>query len=436
MDAAELVKATDTEKFFLGCVMQNSKSIYAVMDLIEASDFLSERHSKIYSAMLEFAAKGIEFDVFKLQARFQERNEAYICEGQYLFEISEKAPAGGADFYAALLKGNSSKRKMLNFLSRSMSMLKSDAEEPADIIREIDKNYFSLQRQIRKSGYIEESAAIDRAVALWGDKNSKGVPTGFSDLDNLIVEMEKGQLVMLAATTSMGKSALATNIATNLALNGKSVFLFNFEMKIEDIVMRQVCSKAMIDSRAIKRMDVGALAGEVKKTLAELYKVNLAMNETYDMNFAEIQSRCQQRKFERGLDFVVIDYLQLIRLDKAENRTIGTGDLCRKIKLMAIELGVPILCLSQLNRDVFKGNQEPELFHLRDSGNIEQDADHVWLIVKKKKEDKEVVLKIAKNRNGMLGKIPLEYVGECFLFRDWTAGPAPDKDGFVPAYLF
>ena len=425
----------ETEKLFLGGIMQNFKSIYAVMDLLDASDFFWEKHSKIYSAMLEFAAKGIECDAFKLSAYFQERNENLV-ERNYIFDISENASGSEACYYAKFVKDNSRLRKLHTFLSRSLGLVNCAVEEPEKIIEDIDKNYFTLQKEIKKSCYIKESEAIDRAVNYWADKNSKGVPTGFSDLDNLIVEIEKGQLVILAAATSMGKSALATNIATNLALMGKSVFFFNFEMKIEDIVMRQVCSKAMIDSRAIKRMDIGAIKGELERTLVELHKVNLVMNESPNMNFAEMQSRCQQRKFESGLDFVVIDYLQLIRPDKAENRTIAIGDICRKIKLMAIELGVPILCLSQLNRDVFKGNQEPELFHLRDSGNIEQDADHVWFIVRKNKADREAMLKIAKNRNGQTGRISLEYLGEYFLFRDWTAGPAPGKDGFIPAYLF
>jgi replicative DNA helicase len=422
----------DTEKLFLGCILQNFKSIYAVMDLLNASDFFWEKHSKIYSAMLEFATKGIECDAFKLFAHFQERNENFV-ERDYLFGIYENGLDSGADYYAKLIKNNSIARKRHKFHSDSLSKLNYGVEDLESIFEEIDKNHFNLQKEIKKSSYIKESEAIDRAVNYWADKNSKGVPTGFLDLDNFIVEIEKGQLVILAASTSMGKSALATNIATNLALMGKSVFFFNFEMKIEDIVMRQVCSKAMIDSRAIKRMDIGTMEGELERTLAELHKVNLVMNESPNMNFAEIQSRCQQKKFESGLDFIVIDYLQLIRPDKAENRTIAIGDICRKIKLMAIELSVPILCLSQLNRDVFKGSQEPELFHLRDSGNIEQDADHVWFIVRKNKEDREAKLKIAKNRNGQLGRISLEYLGEYFLFRDYRPAAA---DGFVPSFEF
>jgi len=424
----------ETERLFLGCLMQNFKSIYNVMDSIEASDFFWEKHSKIYSAMLEFATKGIEFDVYKLHAHFQERNESYVQESEYLFEISERAPSTGADFYGSLIKDSSRLRKIHKFLSHSLSMINCEGEEPGSIIEEIDENYSTLQKQIRKSGYIKESEAIDMALASWADKSSKGVPTGFSDLDNIIVEMEKGQLIVLAASTGMGKSALAINIATNAALTGKQVLLFNSEMKIEDIVMRQVCSKAMIDSRAIKKMDIGSVGGKVQSSLAELYNANLCINKEHDINIAEIQGRCQQKKFESGLDLVVIDYLQLIRLDKAENRTVGVGNICRAIKLMAIKLEVPVLCLSQLNRETFKEKQEPELHHLRDSGNIEQDADHVWFIVKKPNEEDAVQLKIAKNRNGRTGKISLEYKGEYFLFRDYR--PAPKDGYYLPPEMF
>jgi len=420
----------DAEKLFLGCLMQNFKSIYAVMDLIEASDFFWEKHSDIYSAMLEFAMKGIEFDVYKLQSYFKERNKTSVYEGEYLFKISESAPSSGADYYAGLIKSNSRLRKIHKFLSHSLGMINYESEEPESIIEEIDKNYFALQKQVRKSGYIKEAEAIDRTLASWKDTSSKGVPTGFADVDNFIVEMEKGQLIVLAASTGKGKSALAINIATNAALAGKQVLLFNFEMKTEDIVMRQLCSRAMIDSRSIKKMEIDEMGGEVERSLAELYKANLTFNDKdLDMNVAAIQSRCQQKKFESGLDLIVIDYLQLIRLDKAENRTVGVGDICRAIKLMAIKLDVPVLCLSQLNREVFREKDEPELHHLRDSGNIEQDADHVWFIVKKNKEDNATQLKIAKNRNGRTGKILLEYIGEYFLFRDYRRVP---KDGFVP----
>jgi replicative DNA helicase len=428
---------TDVEKSFLGCLMQNSKAIYSVINTVNASDFYSERHCKIYSAMLEFASQGTECDAFKLQSYFQERNESFVYERSYLFEIQENSPVIGLDFYANQIKLNSNLRKMHSLLSNSLIAINNTTEDVETILEDIDKNYHMLKNQISEKSYACLSDIIDEKVKkLNSGSVSNGLYTGFSRLDYYITGMKPGQMITLAAPTSMGKTAFALNVAVNTAMQDKSVLFFSLEMEAEDLLDRIICAKARINSKLLDNMqfdtnDVNAIT----KSLAELRKLNIAIEDTGSLDISKIKTRCQQKKKEKGgLDLIVIDYLQLIQTGNIENRTMAVTNISNKIKQMARDLKTPILCLAQLNRDMFKDKQEPELHHLRDSGSIEQDSDLVWLMFRKKNDEHDsIMFKVAKNRKGQLGKFPIKFTGENYLFEEYDK---VDLQGIVQSSLF
>ena len=432
-DFSEII---DAEKFFLGGIMLNPKAVYSMAGKVSPSDFYSERHFKIYSAMLEFAAKGIECDPFNLQSWFQERNEAYVCEKEYLFELAEKASSAGIEFHAEQIKAASSLRETWKFLEKSMSLIKNKAEAPESILEEIEKNYYLLKTRTSEKSYVRLSEAIDAKMEkLKSGKTNKGISTGFSHLDYYIEGMKPGQMITLAAPTGVGKTAFALNVAVNVAMQQKSVLFFSIEMETEDLLDRIICAKAGVNSKQMDNLFFDANdAGIIGRSLSELRELKICIDDTGNLNIAKIKARCQEKKMDRdGLDFIVIDYLQLIASD-IENRTAAVTKISNSIKQMARELKIPILCIAQLNRDVFKDRQEPELHHLRDSGSIEQDSDQVWFITRKKKDGYEQTeLKVAKNRKGPSGKFALEFVGENFLFREFNK---VDSNGIVQSFGF
>ncbi|MDR3001107.1 MAG: AAA family ATPase [Fibromonadaceae bacterium] len=433
-DFGEIV---DTEKSFLGCIMQNSRLIYSVIDKISVLDFYNERHSRIYSAMLEFASQGIEFDVFKLQSYFQERNETFVCKEKYLFDINEEAPAVGVDFFSTQIKLNSNLRSTRKFLSRSLSMIDNEVEDIENILEEIDKNHLSLKTQIREESCSHLSGVADKKEEKFREGTmDKGIPTGFSQLDYYITGMKPKQMITIAAPTSMGKTAFALNVAVNVAKQGKSVLFFSLEMDAESLLDRIVCAETEIDSKFLNKVHLKTDEfNAVTKTLAKLRDLNIYIDDTGGLDVAKIRSRCQQRKMEKGgLDFVIIDYLQLINIGSTENRTIAVTNISNKIKQMASDLKIPVLCLAQLNRDVFKDRGEIELHHIRDSGSIEQDSDIVCFIMRKKKNGyDETIFKIAKNRNGETAKYAIDFIGKHYLFREFNK---VDSNGIIQSSLF
>ena len=426
----------DTEKSFLGCLMHNSKAIYSVVDQISVSDFFNHKHSKIYSVMLEFASQGIECDVFKLQSYFQARNEAYVCEGQYLFAIAENSSGIGFDYYVKQIKQHSKLRKMHVFLSTSLNAINEEMEDIEILLEKIDQNYNSLGSQINEKSYVHLSELIDEKIKkLNNGKASNGLSTGFANLDYYITGMKPGQMITLAAPTSQGKTAFALNVAANVALQGKSVLFFSLEMEAEDLLDRIICANARINSKALD--DIQFAADEVNaisKSFTELRGQNIWIDDSGSLDIARVKARCQQKKMEKGgLDLVVLDYLQLVKTGDIENRTIAITNISNKIKQTARELKIPILCLAQLNRDVYKDKQEPELHHLKDSGSIEQDSDIVFFLWRdKKSEYGKTICKVGKNRKGRCGKFDLEFIGENYLFQDWTVAKQPDAQGFLP----
>jgi len=427
----------DAERSFLGCIMQTSRYIYSVMNQISVSDFILEKHRKIYAAMLDFASQGIDFDVFKLESYFYGRNEAYVCERQLLFEIKENSPAIGLDFYAKQIKVNTKLRKMYDFLNGSLNAINDKKGDAGLILEEIDKNYNLLGGQINEEGPAHISKVIHDYKKEWeAGIVSDAIPTGFVNLDYYITGMKPGQMITIAAPTSQGKTAFALNITVNAAEQGKRVAFFTMEMKAKELLQRLVCAKAAVNSKLLDNIPLlsNEEAAAVSNALNKLNDLNIYFDDNGSLDADKVRARCQQMKMEKGgLDLVIIDYLQLMQAGDAENRTVAVTNISNKIKQMAISLNVPVLCLSQLNRDMYKNKEEPELYHLRDSGSIEQDSDIVvFLFVKKNDPNNKVTLKIAKNRGGQKGYLSHEFIGENYLFRDWTVSRQPDAQGYLP----
>jgi len=283
-----------------------------------------------------------------------------------------------------------------------------------------------------------------------------GCPTDFKDLDNLTNGLQKTDLIILAARPSMGKTALALNIAANAAKQNKTVLFFSLEMNAQQLAIRVLSSEAEIDQSRLRhgKIDTGTIHSLLTKA-KDMEDMPLFIDDSSEVRAFDLISKCRifKRKHNNNLDLVVVDYLQMMKINgNSENRAVGVAENSRMLKVLAKELQVPVLALAQLNRNVENRptGGRPQLSDLRDSGSIEQDADMVWFIhrpakEKEKKgkdayeipeeEKREAHLIVAKHRNGPTADIRLEFHGEFTKFKDHRFTPVqhPD-DTFSGAY--
>jgi replicative DNA helicase len=414
------------EKNCLGAILQHSPSMAIAANILSEKDFQIERHRVIFEAMKRLSDENTLIDIISVDTMLKIMGRTDCNYKQYLFDLAESvASSANIDYFANQIKDFSTLRELVRFGKTIQNLATEEYDSISDITKRVSDGLFEIIKQSEKTNLTHISKFFDEVLEdMKSGKKSNDIMTGFFALDHMVLGMQNKDMIVLAAPPSVGKTAFAMNVATNVALSGKTVAFFSLEMTGKDLAIRQLCSKAIINSRLFRTLSFNAVAtGALQKSLNELYNKNFFIDVPGEIDIAEIRRKCQRKKCESGgLDFVVIDYLQLVKTEKAENRTIAIGEVSRKIKAMARDLDIPVLCLSQMNRSALKDNQEPELHHLRESGNIEQDADMVWFITRKNKEDTEAKFKVAKNRNGQIGKFSFEYIAENFLFRDFNSG--------------
>jgi replicative DNA helicase len=391
---------------------------------LSEKDFQLERHRVIFEAMKKVHEKPAAIDFVSVDTMLKTMGRSDCNDDYYLQKLMEDVSfMTDADYLAREIKDFSFQRELIRFFKDGPAIVLDENNSIDDVKRLVNDRLFEILKQCEKKDPVFISECYDKILEdLRNKKPFNGLMTGFAELDGFSLGMRNGDMIVLAAPPSVGKTALAMNIATNIALFGKTVMFFNMEMKAEDLAIRQLCSKAIINSRFFKTISFDSFETEdLQKAINELYHLKFLIDDSRDIGIDEIRRKCQQQKCKRnGLDFVVIDYLQMVRTsEKAENRTVAIADVSRKIKLLAEYMDVPVLCLSQMNRSMFKDKQKPELHHLRESGSIEQDADQVWFITRKSEEDSDVNFFIRKNRNGKRGEFFLKYIGENFLFKNF-----------------
>ncbi|MDR1438955.1 MAG: replicative DNA helicase [Clostridiales bacterium] len=424
-------QSIEAEMSVLGSLLLDQEKVSTVIEIVGADDFYRDDHREIYLAILSLFDKSKPIDILTVGDQLKSRGVLARTGGMaYLGELASFVPSPeNAKHYAGIVAEKSVLRKIIRVCSKAVEDCYTAGEEAADIVEAAETAIFGIMEDRNRSGVVHVKEVIgeiyDKLTELYNSNGQlTGLPTGFYLLDEKTFGFHDADLVLLAARPSVGKSALALNIAHFAAVRAKkTVVVFSLEMPRSQLVSRMISADEKVDAG---KMRSGKLDDEDWKKVAaatgRMMDAPLYIDDTPGATVAEIKAKCRRLKLEHGLGLVVIDYLQLMQgsgRNRGENRQQEISEISRSLKLMAKELDVPILALSQLSRapEARTANHRPMLSDLRESGAIEQDADIVMFLYRDElyheDTDKPGVaeLIIAKHRNGETGTIELLWQG-------------------------
>ena len=426
----------EAEESVLGAMMLSPGAIGAVSEVLDAGDFYRESHAKIYRAALALYAKGEPVDAITLVDELEERGELEGAGGRVrIHELAALVPASAnAAHYARIVREMATLRGLIRAGGEIERLGWERPGDAAELVDRAEQVVFDLA-QARVSGefsHIEVllKESFERITALYeAGAEVTGVPSGFRDLDRLTSGFQAGNLIIVAARPSMGKSALGLCIAANLAVRHETpVALFTLEMSKSEVTQRLMCSEAKVESQ---RLRTGKLAADDWPRLTtacdRLAKAPIYVDDTGSITMMEIRSKARRLKSrEPNLGLVIVDYMQLMTsCATAENRVQEVSQISRALKVLARDLDVPVLAMSQLSRAVEQRHEKrPILSDLRESGSIEQDADLVMFVYRDEyyNEDSDqqglAELILAKNRNGPTGTEKLSFLKRYAKFAD------------------
>lgn len=417
----------EAEECVLGALLLDKDAVIAVAEFLLSSDFYDERHKAIYDSCIELYEERIPIDVLTVTERLKKKKFLKEVGGAtYLAELVNKVPtAAHVEHYGRIVKDHATKRSLMGAASKLIDLSLDEALAADELLDRAEAEVFSLTQRHLSKAFIQVrdalSESFDRLDELHKQgEGLRGVPTGFIDLDNSLAGLQRSNLLILAARPGIGKTSLALNIAQNLAVNYKRpVGFFSLEMSKEELVDRLLVAQADIDAWKLK---TGKLDEEdftkLSNAMGELAEAPLYIDDTPALSVLEMRTKARRLQVESGLDLLVVDYLQLARSRQLENRVQEVSEVSQGLKNLARELKIPVLAISQLSREVEKrGTRRPQLADLRESGALEQDADVVMFLWKEEEENTEnIVLDIAKHRNGRLGSIKLFFKGDRIKF--------------------
>ena len=406
----------------------------AVIDAIEVlkeESFYREDNKMIFSAILSLYAKNEPIDLITVKAELLESGNFDKVGGlDYLSSLPEKVPTtANVDKYIKIVEEKAMTRKLIQTANELVALGYDETEEVDKILDLAEKKIFDLSQNKSVKGYDSiKDILVTSFVELEKLYNQKGrisgITTGFADLDRQTSGLHNSDLIIVAARPAMGKSALAINIATNAAIKDKvPVVIFNLEMSKEQVVNRILCSEAMVDSNKIR---TGQIEDEDWMKLATasgiLSEAPIYIDDTPGISIMEIRAKCRKLKMEKNIGLVVVDYLQLVQGSSGKKNTSREqeiSEISRSLKILAKELDVPVIALSQLSRaaEQRKEDHRPMLSDLRESGAIEQDADIVMFIYREdyynpETENKNIAeIILAKHRGGATGTVNLLWLG-------------------------
>ena len=433
----ENLQVIEMEKFVLGAMLlKDGEIIPTITSILTSEDFYRPDHRIIFNTILGLYQKKIIPSILSLMEELRKAGEIEKIGLEYVLGIVEAAHTTAyAEHYAEIIKEKSTLRNLIR-AGEEIIQEATAAQNPLnDILDHAERKIFSVTSKSESSEFEPLTPILQRAFdkirhALDDPQGMTGVNTKFSDLNKITSGFQKSDLILLAARPSMGKTALALNMAMNAALENNIVAIFSLEMSKEQLGHRLLSSYSGINSQ---KLSTGSFDNnefsELNETLKYLSDKQLFIDDTAGISVLELRSKARRIKNEHGLDFIVIDYLQLMqgtpRKGSDYNRQQEISEISRSLKALARELKVPILALSQLSRSVeLRADKRPMLSDLRESGSLEQDADMVMFLYREEYYDKETEqsntaeLVIAKNRNGPTTTINLQFNKECMRFGD------------------
>ena len=419
----------DAEQAVLGSMLTDNDAVMAAVEVLKEDAFYREDNKIIYQAILNLYSKSEPIDIITLKDELESMGKFEQVGGfEYLASLPDKVPTtANVQKYIKIVEENSVLRNLIKTANEIIELGYNPTEDVEDIMDGAEKKIFDIMQSKNTKSYTPiKDVLVESFTNLEKLYNQKqhvtGVPTQFYDLDDKTAGLHGSELILVAARPAMGKTAFALNIATNAALRANvPVAIFSLEMSKDQLVNRMLCSEAMVDSNKVR---TGKLDEEDWTKLAEaigpLSKAGVYIDDTPGISVMEIRTKCRKLKMEKNIGLVVIDYLQLISGSNKRNgsREQEISEISRSLKVLAKELNVPVIALSQLSRAVEqRDDHRPMLSDLRESGAIEQDADIVMFLYRDDYYNKESAEKdiaeviIAKQRGGSTGTVKLYWMG-------------------------
>lgn len=435
----------DAEMALLGSMMMDRDAIAEAVDIIgreQARWLYLPAHQKLFEVLLDIyddPSKAIDLIVVSDELRRRDLFEA-VGGQDYLIQLAESfADWSNAEYYARIVRDKGLLRDLIRCAGRITDQAYAGVEEARDVLDQAEQQIFNVTEKQYRGRTVEIRDAVVRLVKLWeqgSDGTHSGLATGFVALDELTSGFQRGDLIVLAARPSMGKTALGLSMALNIALDGNPVVFFSMEMSNQQVAQRLVSVHTKFDLQKLRRAHLSDQEIEqLKEVCTEFDGLPLFVDETPGMTAMELRSKARRLKSQHDIRAVFVDYLQLMHSPRAENRQVEIATISRHLKGLARELDIPVIAMAQLNR-MPEGRQDkrPLLSDLRESGAIEQDADVVLLIHREEyydfKNEKpdchgKAELNIAKQRNGPVGTIELQFNKKLTRFDNLHVGPEP-----------
>ena len=427
----------EAEKTVLGGILVNNENLNLVLSIISPEDFYKEANRKIIEKIVFLVDKGLPVDLLTLSDELQKASCLEEVGGaSYLSSLMDGVPKSlNIEYYARIIKEKSLLRRLILSSARIITSSYEQKEDADQLLNEAQSAIIEVAEQRIKPGFVPLSSLTEPTLEMIKAISSRqeavtGIPTGFRDLDDLTSGFHNSEFIVIAARPSMGKTALSLNIAHYLgAKTDYAVGFFTLEMAKEQLAIRLLCCEAQLDIKKVRTGFIGERDFEKLKLAAEvLSKAKIFVDETPTLTVMEMKAKTRRLKMEQNLDLLFVDYMQLMRPGgRFENRTQEMSYISRSLKVLAKEIQIPVVGISQLSRAPEKGRREPrpQLSDLRESGAIEQDADVVIFIYRAElyhpgDESLRGVaeINIAKQRNGPVGIINLAFIKEFARFVD------------------
>jgi replicative DNA helicase len=431
----------DAERSVLGAILIDNATFNVVAAVLQPEAFFRDAHRRIFERMADLSERSQPIDFITLKEELARAGELDEVGGPaYLAALTDGVPRStNAEYYAQIVKEKATLRALI-FSANKILATAYEAEQEADLILdEAESSIFAVADDRVKAGFVPMKTLVSESFPkiekLFTHKSHiTGVATGFADIDRKTRGLQPGDMVIVAARPSMGKTSLVLNICQHVATHGGVAGFFSLEMSKESLFMRMLASEARIDMHRLMSGQIGQREyGQITEALESLSEAQLFIDDTAGISVLEMRAKARRLKAEHGLNLLAIDYVQLMTgRGRFENRTLELASISRSLKGLAKELGVPIIVLSQLSRaSEARSDKRPQLSDLRESGALEQDADLVALIFREEmykvgdepsESDGIAEIIIAKQRNGPTGTVKLAFLREQTRFANLAHG--------------
>ncbi|MCD6223476.1 MAG: replicative DNA helicase [Deltaproteobacteria bacterium] len=433
-------QAIEAERAVLCSILLDNAVMADVLEGVKPEDFFDKRNCILFKAMVRLYEQGNPVDVVTLTNKLKEEGILDEAGGYaYCLQLPDILPtASNASYYAEIIRKKSVLRKLIDVCTTISTICYSEPENVEETVDLAQEKIFDVSEERLSSGFValpdttEETAQYLQMISQ-GKLSYTGIPSGFTDLDKHTGGFQKADLIIVAGRPSMGKTAFVLNVAINAASTGQAVAVFSLEMSVKQLVLRVLSSVSGVDGYHLR-------TGYIKKgewdklanAFSSLENLPIYIDDTPMLSVLDVRARARKIKLEKNVSLIIIDYLQLIRGMRMESRVQEITEISRSLKILAKELNIPVIAVSQLNRGVeTRDNKMPILADLRESGAIEQDADVILFIYRdeiynEKTEEKNIArVKIGKQRNGPAGMtIKLSFFSDTMTFKDLAKGVA------------